>query len=103
MTLFEYLFQHAAERPYQKVLTDDVREVNYKELLEEITDRRNQYFQQGISEGKKVILQMRNCVEWVICFFSLLSVGSIIVPISPNISKKEFEDIVAGVSTNNNR
>ena len=47
--------------------------------------------------GKRVILCMRNCPEYIIGFFAILALEGIVIPLDPAVGKKRFRSIVKQV------
>ena len=72
----------------------DGKPITYKELGEKIDEFAALLFSSGLKKGDKVALFSHNMPNWVIAFFSVVSRGLIIVPILPDFTTEEVENVL---------
>lgn len=91
MNIYE-LFKH-----YNKnlALFNDERSISYGQLLSFIKANKKKLMERNYKKGDKVILQENDQMEFVILFFSLLSIGCWVVPVQSTITTDEYDKIVA--------
>ena len=68
--------------------------MTYKELGEGIDAMAALLQSFGLQKGDKVALYCQNMPNWVIAYFSVVSYGMIIVPVLPDFTAAEFENVV---------
>ena len=72
----------------------DGKPITYKELGEKIDEFAALLFSFGLKKGDKVALFSHNMPNWVIAYFSVVSRGLIIVPILPDFTTEEVENVL---------
>ena len=72
----------------------DGKPITYKELGEKIDEFAALLFSSGLKKGDKVALFSHNMPNWVIAYFSVVSRGLIIVPILPDFTTEEVENVL---------
>ena len=72
----------------------DGKPITYKELGEKIDEFAALLFSSGLKKGDKVALFSHNMPNWVIAFFSVVSRGLIIVPVLPDFTTEEVENVL---------
>ena len=90
VTLPHYLQTAAARYPDKPALIFADTFISYDEL-----DRRVQavaaYLQQrmAVNPGDRVLLISQNCPQYVVCFYAILTVGAVVVPVNPMSTLQE--------------
>ncbi len=72
----------------------DGKPFTYAELGRKIEEISNLLFSFGLNKGDKVALLGQNMPNWVVAYFAVVSKGLIIVPILPDFTKNEIENIL---------
>lgn len=72
----------------------DGNPITYKQLGEKIDEFASLLFSFGLKKGDKVALFSNNMPNWVIAYFSVVSRGLIIVPILPDFTTEEVENVL---------
>lgn len=72
----------------------DGKPITYKEFGEKIDEFAALLFSSGLKKGDKVALFSHNMPNWVIAYFSVVSRGLIIVPILPDFTTEEVENVL---------
>ena len=68
--------------------------MTYSELGKKIDEISQKLFSLGLEKGDKVALFSHNTPNWVIAYFSVVSKGLIIVPVLPDFSREEVENVL---------
>lgn len=68
--------------------------ISYRELGQQIDLLSEKLFSYGLKKGDKVALFSQNMPNWVVAYFSVVSKGMIIVPILPDFSRAELENVM---------
>ena len=68
--------------------------ITYKELGAKIDEIAGLLFSLGLKKGDKVALFSQNMPNWVIAYFAVVSKGLIIVPILPDFTREEAENVL---------
>ncbi len=68
--------------------------ITYDELAIKINELAAVLFSMGLKKGDKVALFSHNMPNWVIVYFSVVSNGLIIVPVLPDFSSEELENVL---------
>src|SRR5665647_3208963 len=68
--------------------------LSYSELGKKMADVSEVLFGLGLIKGDKVALLSHNMPNWVIAFFSVVSNGLIIVPILPDFTREEIDNVM---------
>ena len=68
--------------------------MTYKELGEGIEKFQIFYFPLVLKKGDKVALFSQNMPNWVIAYFAVVSKGLVIVPILPDFTRQEVENVL---------
>lgn len=69
--------------------------ITYFELGEKIKQVSSMLFSLGLKKGDKVALLSHNMPNWVISYFAVTANGMIIVPILPDFTRDEVENVLA--------
>jgi long-chain acyl-CoA synthetase len=68
--------------------------INYRTLGNEIEKVANLLYSLGVKKGDKVALFGHNMPNWVVAFFAVVSKGLIIIPILPDFSEAETQNVL---------
>ena len=68
--------------------------MTYSELGAQVVQVAGLLFSLGLKKGDKVALLSHNMPNWVIAYFSVVSNGMIIVPILPDFTREEIENVL---------
>jgi len=68
--------------------------ISYSELGKKIEDTALILFSLGIKKGDKIALLGHNMPNWVVAYFSVVANGMIIVPILPDFTTEEIENVI---------
>jgi long-chain acyl-CoA synthetase len=90
VNICEILLKTACTSPKQPALIfrDDM--ITYEELAAQVREKAVGLRKYGIRNGSHVGLMIANKPEYVIAYFSLLSLGATVVPINPTFKEKEI-------------
>ena len=72
----------------------DGKPITYAELGKQIDEISNILFSLGLKKGDKVALFSHNMPNWVVAYFSVVANGLIIVPILPDFTREEVENVM---------
>ncbi len=80
------------DQPNRETLTgDQPQSLNWSELDAASTNLAEQLAKQGIASGDKVIVQLPNIVELVVCYFALSKLGAIVSPLPVQYGAHELQ------------
>ncbi|MHB9055073.1 MAG: AMP-binding protein [Paludibacteraceae bacterium] len=68
--------------------------ISYKELGDKVDAFAMKLFSFGLRKGDKVALFSQNMPNWVVAYFAVVSKGLIIVPILPDFTSEEVENVL---------
>ena len=68
--------------------------LTYAELASEINKTAAILFGMGLEKGDKVALFSHNMPQWVIAYFAVVSKGFVIVPVLPDFSREEVQNVL---------
>lgn len=91
-SMMDYSLAHFAEN--NAVSFVDGNPMTYKELGESIDAMAALLQSFGLKKGDKVALYCQNMPNWVAAYFSVVSYGMVIVPILPDFTADEFENVI---------
>jgi long-chain acyl-CoA synthetase len=91
-SLIDYSVKHFAKLP--SVSFVDGNPITYRELGKKIEEMSSVLFSLGLKKGDKVALLSHNMPNWVIAYFSVVSKGLIIVPILPDFTREEIDNVM---------
>lgn len=91
MLLTDYLKKTANLTPDKHVLFFSDRRFTFKEF-DEITDRvALSLLKDGVKNGDRIALFLKNCPELVVCFYACFKIGAVAVPINYRYKSRELE------------
>ena len=91
-SIIEYSVLHFAKMP--SVSFVEGKPLTYFELGQQIEEISNRLLSFGLKKGDKVAILSHNMPNWVIAYFSVVSKGLIIVPILPDFTREEIENVL---------
>lgn len=91
-SLIESSIHNFADRP--SVSFVDGRPITYGELGARMEEVSSMLFALGLRKGDKVALLSHNMPNWVIAYFAVVSKGMVIVPILPDFTREEIENVL---------
>ncbi|GAA6200836.1 AMP-binding protein [Aquicoccus sp. SU-CL01552] len=88
--LSQYLRNDAKKRPDDAMVHYYGRTLNYAEI-DDLSDRFAGLLRaSGVVAGDRVALMMGNCPQYVICFWGIMKLGAILVPVNPMFKAVEL-------------
>ena len=91
-SLIDYSVLHFADCP--SVSFVEGTPITYKQLGQKIEEVAALLSSFGLQKGDKVALFSHNMPNWVIAYFSVVSKGMIIVPVLPDFTRQEVENVL---------
>ena len=91
--MIDYSVKNFADSP--SVSFVDGSPISYKELGTQIDLLAAKLFSYGLKKGDKVALFSQNMPNWVVAYFAVVSKGLVIVPILPDFTRAELENVMA--------
>jgi long-chain acyl-CoA synthetase len=91
-SIINYSVQHFAENP--SVSFVDSQPITYAELGQKMEEVSTLLFSLGLQKGDKVALLSHNMPNWVIAYFAVVSKGLVIVPILPDFTREEIDNVL---------
>ena len=91
-SLIDYSIRNFSSMP--SVSFVDGKPITYAELGQKIENISNMLYSLGLSKGDKVALLSHNMPNWVVAYFAVVSKGLIIVPILPDFTHEEIENVL---------
>jgi long-chain acyl-CoA synthetase len=91
-SILDYSVKNFADKP--SVSFVDGQALSYAELGEKINEVAAQLFSLGLKKEDKVALLSHNMPNWVIAYFAVVTKGLIIVPILPDFTAEEIENVL---------
>ncbi len=93
--LYKLLLDTATETPNNKALAFVGEEfITYKEFLNKVNKLSYHLQKSGIKPKDKVAIWSENSPNWLISYFAIVSFGAVAVPILPDFSATEVENIL---------
>jgi long-chain acyl-CoA synthetase len=92
-SLINYSIQHFADKP--SISFVDSEPITYADLGKKIDEVSAMLFSLGLEKGDKVALLSNNMPNWVVAYFAVVGRGLIIVPILPDFSREEIENVLS--------
>ncbi|MDD4969626.1 MAG: AMP-binding protein [Paludibacter sp.] len=92
-SLLNYSTTHFASQPSVSFVGGTP--VTYAELGIKIQQISDLLFSLGLQKGDKVALLSNNMPNWVVAYFSVVSNGMIIIPILPDFTREEIENVLS--------
>jgi len=90
--MYERSIKEYADRPCVSFVNGEP--ITYAEFGKEVEELAKTLFSLGLRKGDKVALFSHNMPNWVIAYFAVVAKGLIIVPILPDFSSEEVENVL---------
>ena len=76
------------------------RTLTYGEMDQQIKRYRNVLYKKGVHQGDRVAIYSGNCIQFVLAYMAITSLGAIVVPVNFSLVEREVDYIVkdAGIS-----
>jgi len=95
INLASYLLDRILQHDQNKIaITDDNKQITYKELPNTIRKFASLLRQSDLRPGDRVGMLMGDSIEWVVAFFATLYVGGVPILINPKIPKTNLQDML---------
>lgn len=91
--IFKALYENSISAPDNVALCDDSRSFTNQELYECILKCRTALWEKCYYRNDIIIFKMENSADWIIHFLSLISIGCIVIPVSPKMTGSEMEHL----------
>jgi fatty-acyl-CoA synthase len=92
VTLPHYLQTAAARYPDKPAVIFCETSVSYAELARQVNAVAATLQQRmGVKPGDRVLLISQNCPQYLVCFYAVLSVGGVVVPVNPMSTSGEIQ------------
>jgi long-chain acyl-CoA synthetase len=90
--IINYSIKNFANEP--SVSFVDGNPITYKELGNQIKETAGILFSLNLKKGDKVAILSHNMPNWVVAYFSVVANGLIVVPILPDFTREEVENVL---------
>jgi len=94
MTVKELIESRARTYKEKTYLYFDELEVSYEQMDNISNSIANSLLSMGIAKGDKVALLLPNCPEFIYCFFGIMKIGAVLVPINSLLKADEIKYIL---------
>jgi long-chain acyl-CoA synthetase len=91
-SIIDYSVKNFADKP--SISFVDQTPITYRELGIKIEETASLLFSMGLNKEDKVAIYSHNMPNWVIAYFAIVSKGMIVVPILPDFSTEEVENVL---------
>ena len=92
-SFFERSIKEYADRPSIAFVNDEP--ITYAELGRQVDELSKKLFSLGLEKGDKVALFGHNMPNWVVAYFAVATKGLVIVPILPDFTRAEVENVLS--------
>jgi len=92
MAMFQNSVETYANRPALGMIDGQI--LSYAEFGKQVEDMSEFLRKEGIDNGDRVAILSENCVNWVIAFFAVTTMGAVAVPILPEFHANEVQHIL---------
>jgi long-chain acyl-CoA synthetase len=99
MNLARILQDTAGRNPGAPALVFGHETINYGDLVKQTNRLANALVDLGLGKGSKVAILMRNCPEFIVSYYAVLSIGGVVVPLCYMCLAEEVERIVCDSGT----
>jgi long-chain acyl-CoA synthetase len=90
--LFDYSVEHSADRPCISFVGE--QPITYRVFGEKVRQIQQTLYSAGLTKGDKIAILSQNMPNWVIAYFAITTGGMTVVPLLPDFSKTEVENIL---------
>ena len=93
-TLDEFIVEKAQRYAKNIAIIDEDIEITYEDLIVEIENYACEMQVNGLKKGDKVLVQLPNCIEFIIIIFALFKIGAIPILALATHRKNEIKGII---------
>jgi len=97
MNLSMRLETHGQLSPEREALVYNNQRLSYRDLNTMVNKLATGLSQIGVKPGDMILLALDNCPEFIISYYAIIRMGSIVIPANPQFSAKEFSLIITDV------
>jgi long-chain acyl-CoA synthetase len=91
-SIVDYSIKHFSQMPSVSFVGGNP--ITYSELGRKIEEVLGMLFSLGLQQGDKVALLSHNMPNWVIAYFAVVSKGLVIVPVLPDFTREEIDNVM---------
>ena len=88
---FKNLKKQVETHPDKTAVQDSERELTYRQLWDELSEKREIACSRGIDKDSKILLQMNNSCDWITNVLAFMAVGAKTVMISPDSTDAQIQ------------
>lgn len=88
---FKNLKKQVENHPDKTAVQDSERELTYRQLWDELSEKREIACSRGIDKDSKILLQMNNSCDWITNVLAFMAVGAKTVMISPDSTDAQIQ------------
>ena len=88
---FKNLKKQVENHPDKTAVQDSERELTYRQLWDELSEKREIACSRGIDKDSKILLQMNNSCDWITNVLTFMAVGAKTVMISPDSTDAQIQ------------
>lgn len=92
-TLFNELTYVAAQQIDKVAVNEGVKQLTYRQLVDQVEQCAAGLLQQQIHAGDRVLVQLPNCLNFVIVSFALFRLGAVPVFVMPGLRERELRGV----------
>ena len=93
-TVFRALEETAGRAPSKTAVIDGAKRATYSELLEATRRMAAGFAAAGVRKGDRVAIYIKNCIEMIVGFYALQSLGAVVEWINPLYREREARFIL---------
>jgi carnitine-CoA ligase len=96
-TVFHLLAERSASGWEEASISDDAGRLRCSDLLGAVEERAASLALAGVKRGDRVLIALRNSIEWIVSTFAVMRLGAIAAPMDPEATEREvrvYESIV---------
>ncbi len=86
--------RHEHSLALQEVTPEGLTRITFRQLRDISHHVAGLLADAGVKQGDRVILSARNRPEWALCYFGILRLGAVAVPVDPGLEGPQFTNIV---------
>ena len=90
LTIYQTLERWIKETPHKEAIVDEKVRLTYSQFGEAVDHLASALYRLNIREEDRVIIQLPNWSEFLVCFFAVSRIGAISVPVIPQFRKKDI-------------
>ncbi|KEK23529.1 class I adenylate-forming enzyme family protein [Bacillus gaemokensis] len=100
MRIHSYFYEQAKKHPNRVALSIQHNSWTYNELAKCVSERALALMQDGAIPGQIFIIKLENCMEWIRDALAISKIGGILMPVHPDVTEIEWEDIISRTKPN---